>query len=379
MGTNRVRQLTVVDVRCNCWFILLLAAGVGGMRGLSAAEQSPTAIVAGQDKAPPAELIAWLTDLPEADDALLANVRQGYSSGLANHRSLAELAAQFAAASPALAATVDSAASASRGDRSALHALLETPSWLADEKLPAAVRGNIALWVAGELHAGHFYEETLSWLDAVQPADVRAPHLLHFYRAVAQHQLVRLEQSRHSAEQLLKHSKQAARRHTETAKLILRDAQGVEPDSLNHVARTMNDIRRRLGLGRGDEPEQLLQQQVLDALDKKIEDAEKQQQQQQQQAAGSTPAMPSTPMEESRPTNLKGPGDTDRRELAAGDDWGSLPPDERERVTQQISRDFPAYYREVIESYFRSLAQDPNTQPASRGESRNTPAEESRP
>ena len=56
---------------------------------------------------------------------------------------------------------------------------------------------------------------------------------------------------------------------------------------------------------------------------------------------------------------FKGEGEVDDRDLPLGGDWGSLPPSERERVTQQIIRDFPAHYREVIKDYFRSLATEP--------------------
>ena len=331
----------------------------------------------------PSDLVAWLAQQSSADDALLAEVRNAYSRSSQDGRSspdgaaVANLAQLLATAGPAIETTVSSVANASSGDETAVSGLMAPGDWLSDKSIPPSVRGNVALAVAGELHARRYYEEALAWLDGVSPTDVIAPHLLHYYRAVARHQLVRLEPARESAEQLLKLSDRAARRHIEAARLVLRDAKGVEPDSLNHVARTMNDIRRRFDLGRGDEPEKALQQQVLDALDKKIEDAEKQQQQQQQQAAaGNSPAAPSQAAEESRPMELKGPGETDRRELAAGDDWGSLSPHERERVTQQISRDFPAYYREVIEAYFRSLAQDADVPPNQRDSARDTPAKE---
>jgi hypothetical protein len=37
-----------------------------------------------------------------------------------------------------------------------------------------------------------------------------------------------------------------------------------------------------------------------------------------------------------------------------------LPPKEREEAMQEIGRDFPAHYREVIEEYFRELAREQN-------------------
>ena len=44
------------------------------------------------------------------------------------------------------------------------------------------------------------------------------------------------------------------------------------------------------------------------------------------------------------------------RDLGVGDDWGRLPPHDREQALQQIGREFPPHYREAIEQYFKRLA-----------------------
>ena len=61
-------------------------------------------------------------------------------------------------------------------------------------------------------------------------------------------------------------------------------------------------------------------------------------------------------MQDSRPAGGKGPGEVTRRELGDGEGWGDLPPHKREEALQQITREFPAHYREVIEQYFKRLA-----------------------
>ena len=63
-------------------------------------------------------------------------------------------------------------------------------------------------------------------------------------------------------------------------------------------------------------------------------------------------------MEDSRPAELKGPGKVDRKNIGSKSGWGSLPPKEREEALQQIGRDFPSHYRDVIEEYFRRLASE---------------------
>ncbi len=51
-----------------------------------------------------------------------------------------------------------------------------------------------------------------------------------------------------------------------------------------------------------------------------------------------------------------GAGEVQSRDIGDGSGWGNLPPHEREAALQQIGRDYPAYYREAIEEYFKRLA-----------------------
>ena len=61
-------------------------------------------------------------------------------------------------------------------------------------------------------------------------------------------------------------------------------------------------------------------------------------------------------MDESRLAEMKAPGKVDRRDIGERDGWGNLPAKEREQALQQIGRDFPAHYRDIIQQYFRELA-----------------------
>ena len=45
-----------------------------------------------------------------------------------------------------------------------------------------------------------------------------------------------------------------------------------------------------------------------------------------------------------------------KRRIGAESGWGDLPEKQRQEVLQQIGREFPAHYRDVIEQYFRRLA-----------------------
>jgi len=54
----------------------------------------------------------------------------------------------------------------------------------------------------------------------------------------------------------------------------------------------------------------------------------------------------------------KGRGEVTKRKIGTGSGWGDLPPKQREEALQQIGREFPSHYRDVIEQYFRKLANE---------------------
>ena len=61
-------------------------------------------------------------------------------------------------------------------------------------------------------------------------------------------------------------------------------------------------------------------------------------------------------MQDSQIAELKGPGKVERRDIGRGTGWGNLNDKDREKALQEIGREFPSHYREVIEEYFRRLA-----------------------
>jgi len=229
--------------------------------------------------------------------------------------------------------------------------------WLANSQTAPLIRYNLRLYFARWLVQEGFYDEALAWTEGLTTTDVVAPASLLFYRAIAQHRLVLPEKAIDSLQQLLEQENDLPERYQKLAQLMRHDLAGLEEESLDHIARRMADIGRRLGQGRSDEPVQKVEQGVLDSLDKLIKKIEDQQQQQAQQQ-GSGSGSGGTPMQESRLAELKAEGKVDRRDIGNSVDWGDLPPKEREQAMQEIGRDFPSHYREVIEEYFRRLASE---------------------
>jgi hypothetical protein len=69
-------------------------------------------------------------------------------------------------------------------------------------------------------------------------------------------------------------------------------------------------------------------------------------------------------MQDSRIGGLSGPGNVDAKYLKnVAEGWGKLPEKERARAMQELTRDMPPKYREVIESYFRKLAASESGKP----------------
>ena len=67
-------------------------------------------------------------------------------------------------------------------------------------------------------------------------------------------------------------------------------------------------------------------------------------------------------MRDSNIATNSGPGQIDSKKIKdLAEQWGKLPPREREANMRELTRDMPQRYREVIQEYFRKLSvQDSN-------------------
>jgi hypothetical protein len=262
---------------------------------------------------------------------------------------LDRLAACLAKADDRVAVLVDYCAGMSKPG------VLPDFAWLADSDTPLLVRHNMRLYLARWLVQQGYYDEAIAWTDGLSTDDVVLPESLLFYRAVAHHRLVQPDKADLSINQLLEREDDLPMRYQKLADLMRQDLAGLEDESLDHIARRMEDIRRRLAQGRTGEHVQKVESGVLESLDKLIKKAEDQMQQSQSSAsAGGQPN--GAPMQDSQIAELKGPGKVEPRDIGRGSGWGNLPEKDREKALQDIGREFPSHYREVIEEYFRRLA-----------------------
>lgn len=231
---------------------------------------------------------------------------------------------------------------------------------LQDEKVDPLVRNNLRLWYARWLARERLYDESQQQLSDLNPADVVDPASLLFYRAVAQHWFLDRPAGLDTLATLLQGEAYLPRRYETVAKLMKSDLEALKDDSLDHISRRMDDVKRRLDFGRTGKTVRSVEDGVIASLDKLIEEMEKQQQQQEEASSSSSKkaAAPVRPAEESRPMAGKGPGEVTSKRIGDQSGWGDLPPKQREEAIQQIGEEFPSHYREVIEQYFRKLASE---------------------
>ena len=269
-----------------------------------------------------------------------------------NEAVLDRLAASLAKADDRVQELVDFCAAVSH------QSILPEFAWLADSETPRLVRNNMRLYLARWLVQEGYHDEALAWTEGLETTDVVAPEALLFYRAVAYHRLVQPDKADAALSLLLQRQEELPTRYQKLAALMQQDLSGLEDESLDHIARRMDDVRRRLEKGRSGERVQQVENGVIESLDKLIKKIEDQLQQQQQAMAGSSGGQQSSaPMQDSQlPGGQKAPGKVNPRDVGDESGWGNMNEKDREKALQDIGREFPSHYREVIQEYFRRLA-----------------------
>src|SRR5439155_14008967 len=121
---------------------------------------------------------------------------------------------------------------------------------LTDASLPALVRDNLRLLVGRWLAQHDLVDESLEVLKDIGPEHVADPATLLFYQAVGQHRLLKKDECLTAVAKLLERESDLPRRYVTLARLMEADIKPLKEDSLDEIARMMDDIRRRLALAR---------------------------------------------------------------------------------------------------------------------------------
>ncbi|MGE0608921.1 MAG: hypothetical protein AB7O62_17630 [Pirellulales bacterium] len=301
------------------------------------------------------QALAWLESLPldDAQRTAAAALWKDLPEELSGSQLLDLLAATFAAADPQAAQLVEFCA----GPRSSFK--LPDFAWLADDKLPPLMRNNLRLLLGRWLAREKLYDDALVWLEGLEPTDVVDPAALLFFQGAGHHWLLHKEAGTKSLRRLVDEVDGSPKRYISLAELMLADLEALQDESLDHIARRMDDVERRLDLGHAGPKVRTVEDGIIASLDKMIEKMEDEAKKKQAGGGGGGGSIrSSSPAQDSTPMGGKGPGETDRKNIGSEAGWGDLPPKERQEALQQIGKDFPSHYRDVIEQYFRKLAGD---------------------
>jgi len=152
----------------------------------------------------------------------------------------------------------------------------EVPSLVKDKKLPSFFRANLALAYAKALSSKRVYEESLEALQTVQPEQVVDPGAFLFYKAVAEHSLMKGREAAGSIVRLLDDVSDAPERYKWVGALMAVDMANWRDKDLGAIARKMDNVERRLDLSRGGPKTQKIQKEIVARLDELIKEKENQ-------------------------------------------------------------------------------------------------------
>lgn len=243
-------------------------------------------------------------------------------------------------------------------------------SLIANGAIPAWLKPELQLAYARGLIHHQRIDEAFAVLQTLPIDAVSDPSSLLFSLAVCQHYLLMKQPCEDSLRKLLEREMEIPSRYAITARLMLTDIEPLKENSLDEVARMMNDVERRLSLGRTGKQVRDQEQAIIDKLDKMIEQMEQQQQQQQQQRKQQQQqrnqgqkkeqqrdnSQQQKASEQSNPGGGDGEGEVDNKDIGDKSGWGNLPPAARQEALQSMTKDLPSHYREVIEAYFKRLS-----------------------
>jgi hypothetical protein len=246
----------------------------------------------------------------------------------------------------------------------------QVPGVLLDDRQDPFFRANLAVGFARGLTAGRVYEESLAALAFARPEDVVDPASYFFYRAVAEHALMKKDETLKSLNGLLEDVVYAPRRYVAVGQILLADMQTWRggDDALPTIRRLMDNSGRRLGQARAGTITQDIQKRIVFRLDELIQQKENAAKGTGQANKGACPpgggrgkvgqdVVSRGPAQESDVTEMAATGKVDEKKLkSVAEAWGTMPEKDRAKAVIAITRDLPARYRVIIEDYFRALS-----------------------
>lgn len=225
----------------------------------------------------------------------------------------------------------------------------------------AIFRNQIQHYRARWLVQHRFYDDALPLLSELNPEDVVDPAGLLFYRAICESQLLMRTAALDSLALLLHNTLNVPERFQVVAEMLQQELAGQKDDGMNRVSQLMQDVGRRLDLGRSGEKTQEQEDAVIAALDKLLEDMEQQNEQQNGGGGGGS----GSPQDQSQSqgaqqSQIKGSpadGEADRRKVTETGKWGMLDQQAEAKARELIRQKFPSNFLDQIGRYTKRIAE----------------------
>ena len=242
---------------------------------------------------------------------------------------------------------------------------------LRDHEDPFLAANAEYFWVRGAVELGRYeeVEARLAELEADQDDYIAhtpyAPHLW-FIKSVCEARNLRFAKSQQTLDELREYFDDAPEAVRVGAAQLRLEIERREQGTLGEVGRVMEYVADRLNTADTEERVQERQRQIIAMLDKLIE-----QQEQQEQQGGGGSARPNNQQKPPRQAQQDPKQQSDAPggggkvgdlhaapQANPGESWGKLPPAEREKILQSIREKFPSRYRQLVEQYYRALADE---------------------
>ena len=206
-----------------------------------------------------------------------------------------------------------------------------------------------------------FYDDALPLLSELLPEAVVDPAGLLFYRAVCQSQLLQRRDALDSVSLLLNNTLDVPDRFRVVAEMLQQELSDRKDDGMERVAQLMQDVERRLDLGRSGEETQQQEDAVVAALDKLLEDMEEQNKKQNGSGGGSGAQNNPSGTQGADRSQIRGAppatGDADRKELTENGKWGMLDQQTEAKARELIRQKFPSNFLDQIGRYTKKIAE----------------------
>ena len=231
------------------------------------AEYTFGSLKAATPEAAKAQAEAWLKKAGKFDQAAFDKVWADADASVLD-RTVATLELGSPEARKAMDAARNAAAEAPK----------EVPAVLKDDKADPYLKANLAVGFARGLTAGRVYEESLAALATAKPEATVDPAAYFFYRAVAEHALMKKDDAMRTIVRLLDDVAGAPDRYAMLGRILFVEMATWKKDEkdLSNIRRLMDNSERRLAQSRGGKTTQDIQKKIVFRLDELIKEKENQ-------------------------------------------------------------------------------------------------------